>query len=345
MIIALDGMGGDHAPNVVVEGANIARTRYPDARFLIYGDEQKIAPLLAAYPELAAISDIKHTEDVVLNDDKPGIALRRRRESSMWHAIQAVKAGEAHGVVSGGNTGALMAMALFILRPLDGIDRPAIASVLPTVTGETIMLDLGANIECSAEHLVQFAVMGSVFARIIMDLEHPKVSLLNIGEEDLKGTEALKEAADVLRNTQLPLDFQGFVEGNNITQGVTDVIVTDGFTGNVALKTAEGTAKFITELLRGAFSSSWMAKLAFLLARPALKNMKRQIDPSRRNGGIFLGLNGICVKSHGGSDAFGFAHAIGFAIDLAREDMGRLIHDEMAIIHSSLSDANQEASA
>lgn len=335
MIISLDGMGGDFAPDVVVEGAKIARTRYPDARFIIFGDEAKLSPLLEEQPDLAAVTEIRHTTDVVMNDDKASFAVRRRRESSMWHAIQAVKNGDAHGVVSGGNTGALMAMALFILRPLDGVDRPAIASVLPTSVGETVMLDLGANVDCTARHLVQFAVMGTVFARIAMDLSRPKVGLLNIGEEDLKGTEALRDAADILRNATLPMDFQGFIEGNNISMGGVDVVVTDGFTGNVALKTVEGAAKFVSVLLNGAFRSSWLSKLGYLLARPALNSMRKRIDPSRHNGGIFMGLNGICVKSHGSSSALGYAHAIGFAIDLAREDMGRLIHDEMARIQIS----------
>ena len=338
MIISLDGMGGDFAPTIILEGAQIARTRHPDVQYIIFGDKAKLATAIADYPGLADVTEIRHTTDIVLNDDKAGQALRRRRDSSMWHSIQAVKTGEAQGVVSGGNTGALMAMALFILRPLDGVDRPAIAGVLPTLQGESVMLDLGANVECTAEHLVQFAVMGIVFARIAMGLVRPKVGLLNIGEEDLKGTEALKEAADMLRQAELPMDFRGFIEGNNIPLGKVDVVVTDGFTGNVALKTVEGAAKYITQLLRRAFNSSWLSKLAYFLARSALQKMRKQIDPSVHNGGIFMGLNGICVKSHGSSDAIGFAHAIDFAVDLAREDMGRLIREEMAHIHTSASD-------
>ena len=333
MLISLDAMGGDNAPQAVVTGAGIARERYPDARFVMFGDTARIEPLLQDFPDLKAVTDLRHAPDTVLNDDKPGTALRRRRDSSMWHAIQAVKSGEAAGVVSGGNTGALMAMAKFILRPLEGVDRPAIASIFPTRKGESIMLDLGANVQCDAHNLVQFAVMGSAFASLVLDKPKPSVALLNIGEEDLKGTEVLKEAADILREPSDAYQYFGFIEGDGLTGGQVDVVVTDGFTGNIALKTAEGASTFILDLLQGAFRSTWMSKLGFVLARPALRTMKRIIDPARRNGGVFLGLDGVAVKSHGGSDAQGVASAIGFAIDMARDNISNTIRLGMTRVH------------
>ncbi len=328
IVIALDAMGGDRAPGVVVEGAALARERFPDIRFLMFGDEAQVAPLLAAHPALAAMTTIRHTDAVVRNEDKPSIVLRSARQSSMRLAIDAVGSGEASAVVSAGNTGALMAMSKMVLKTLAGIDRPAIASFFPTMRGESCMLDLGANIQCDANNLVQFAVMGEVFARTVLGLQRPTVGLLNVGVEDQKGHDEVREAAAILRNSVLPFDFKGFIEGDDITHGTVDVIVTDGFTGNIALKTAEGTAKMTVAFLRQAIGNSLIAKLGFLLARRAVNNMRTRIDPRRYNGAILLGLNGISIKSHGGTDAFGFANAIGVGIDMASQRfIDKIRHD------------------
>ena len=330
--IALDAMGGDHAPGMVVKGANIARQRFPKAHFLFFGDEARIRPLLEKKPKLNKVSAIRHADHAIKSEDKPSAALRSGRGSSMRLACDAVRDGEAAGVVSAGNTGALMAIAKFVLKTLPGIDRPAIAGYFPTLRGESVMLDLGANVECDANNLVEFAVMGNVFARTVLGVIHPTVGLLNVGSEELKGHEALREAAAILRGTSMPGRFHGFVEGDDIAKGTVDVIVTDGFTGNIALKTIEGTAKLYSEFLRGTFRISLLSRLGYLMARPALNGLRIRLDPRRYNGAIFLGLNGIAVKSHGGTDALGFANAIAVAIDMAvhgaidniKEDFARL---------------------
>jgi glycerol-3-phosphate acyltransferase PlsX len=317
LAISLDAMGGDNAPEMVVRGADIARRRFPQCRFLFFGDEAKVRPLLDALPELKKISTLRHTVSVVTMDDKPSQALRSGRGSSMRLAIDAVHNGEADAVVSAGNTGALMAMAKFVLKTMPGIDRPAIASFFPTLRSESVMLDLGANVQCDADNLVQFAVMGNVFARTVLGVREPTVGLLNVGAEELKGHDAAKVAHGILRQaTGLPGKFIGFVEGDDITRGSVDVIVTDGFTGNVALKSIEGAVKLYSHFLRQTFKSSWMAGLGYLLARPAMNALRARVDPRRYNGAIFMGLNGVCVKSHGGTDAFGFANAIGVAVDM-----------------------------
>ncbi|MEE8500156.1 MAG: phosphate acyltransferase PlsX [Kiloniellales bacterium] len=316
LTISLDAMGGDAAPRMVLSGANIARRRYPQVEFLMFGREIEIAPLLDRMKRLKAVTTLVHTDDVIGADDKPSVALRGGRNSSMRLAINAVHDGRAVGVVSAGNTGALMAMAKFVLKTLPGVDRPAIAAFFPTLRGETLMLDLGANVTCNARNLIDFAVMGNAFARCVLGVLQPTCGLLNVGSEERKGHEALHEAAAVLREASLPGEFVGFVEGDDIAQGTVDVVVTDGFTGNVALKTAEGTAKLVGEYLRATFKSSLMAGLGYLLARPSLNKLRKRLDPRRYNGAIFLGLNGITVKSHGGTDAFGFANAIGVAVDM-----------------------------
>ncbi len=330
MLISLDAMGGDNAPQMVVDGVDIALKRFPDAKFLLFGDEQRVAPLLAARPAVAAASEIRHTAEAVTGDMKPSVALRAGRGSSMRLAINAVQAGEAHGVVSAGNTGALMAMSKFVLKTLASIDRPAIASFFPTLRGESVMLDLGANVECTADNLVQFAVMGDAFARTVLGVQQPSIGILNVGSEELKGHEEVRAAAAILRAGPLAEQFHGFVEGNDITQGTTDVVVTDGFTGNVALKTAEGTARLYSAFLRGAFQSSVAAKLGYVFARHALQKVRERTDPRRYNGAMFLGLNGIVVKSHGGTDALGFANAIGVAIDMVSHGINARIRDELA---------------
>jgi len=329
-------MGGDNAPEMVIEGLDLACKRHPSLRFLVFGDEGRIAPLINGFPRLKTQCDVRHTDEVVTNEDKVATALRGKRDSSMRLAINAVKDGEAAGIVSAGNTGALMAMAKFVLRTLPGIDRPAIAAVLPTITGKTVMLDLGANVDCDASNLVQFAVMGEVFARNVLGLEKPSIGILNIGEEELKGNEAVQGASTILSKTSLPISFYGFVEGDDIGAGTVDVIVTDGFTGNIALKTAEGTAKMISHFLKKAFTGSLLGKIGAVIAMPALSSFKKKFDPRRHNGAMFLGLNGICVKSHGGTDALGFSNAIDVAYDLIsrniteeiKKDMQDLMDDE-----------------
>lgn len=329
-VIALDAMGGDDAPDMVVEGMRLARRRHPEASFLLVGDEARVQPLLDRAPELRDVCTLRHTPDVVTNDAKPSQVLRHGRKSSMWLAVEAVANGEADGVVSAGNTGALMAVSKFVLRTVPGIDRPAIASFFPSQGPDVVMLDLGANVDCDANNLVEFAVMGEVFARIVLGRENPSIGILNVGSEDMKGHAEVRLAASILRETKLPLRFHGFVEGNDIGAGTVDVVVTDGFTGNVVLKTIEGSAKLFTGFLKDAVRASFLAKIGFLLARPALQAVRNRADPRRYNGAMFLGLNGITVKSHGGTDALGFANAIGVAIDLVKQGFNDKIKDELA---------------
>jgi glycerol-3-phosphate acyltransferase PlsX len=330
LTIALDGMGGDHAPEIVVEGAVQALERHPELAFLLFGDAAKLEPLVHARPRLQGRVSLRHTPDFVAGDAKPSLALRQGRNSSMRLAIDAVKAGEAAAAVSAGNTGALMAMAKFVLKTLPGIDRPAIASVMPARTRPVVILDLGANVDCGAEHLFQFAVMGEVYARAMLGVGKPRVGLLNIGTEEVKGGDVVRSAAAMLRESRLPIDFHGFVEGNDVTEGVVDVVVTDGFTGNVALKIAEGTAALFAAALKEAFAAGGLrAKLGYLLARPVFKAFKDRFDPRRYNGAMFLGVNGVVVKSHGGTDALGFSAAIAVAADLVQKGTNERIIEEM----------------
>lgn len=316
--IALDAMGGDDAPHIVVAGANIARRRHPDARFVLFGDEADLTARVAKERGLSDFVEIRHAPEGVAADAKPSQVVRSGQKTSMWRAIEAVKEGQADGVVSAGNTGALLAMAMLVLRRLEGIDRPAIASFFPTLRGETVMLDLGANIRCNERNLVEFAIMGEVFARTVLGIENPTVGLLNVGEEETKGNDALKDAAQLLRDLDLPGEFVGFVEGDDIPAGAVDVVVTDGFTGNVALKTAEGTAKLINAFVRETFRNSFWAKIGYIFAKRSFDKLRNRSDPRRYNGAMFLGLNGVCVKSHGGTDPVGFATAIGVAIDMVK---------------------------
>jgi glycerol-3-phosphate acyltransferase PlsX len=330
--IALDAMGGARAPDMVLRGADMALQRHPGLRFLVFGDETGIRPLLAKLPRLGAVVDLHHTGEMVMDDDKPSVALRAGRQSSMRLAIDAVAEGVADGVVSAGNTGALMAMAKVVLKTLPGIDRPAIASFFPTRRGESVMLDLGANVECDADNLVQFALLGDAFARTVLGLVEPVVGLLNVGSEDQKGNDAVRAASLRLRSPLSPLRFFGFIEGDDIAAGTVDVVVTDGFTGNIAVKTAEGTAKLFSEFLAEAFRHSLPARIGYVFARNTLRKLRMRIDPRRYNGAVFLGLRGIAVKSHGSTDALGFAHAIGVAVDMkangfldrTRVDLARL---------------------
>jgi glycerol-3-phosphate acyltransferase PlsX len=325
-VIALDVMSGEAGAAEAVAAADIAAERYPRLSFLLFGHQPVIAAELARWPRLAARAEVIHSEDVVAMSDKPSQALRRARTTSMGMAIDAVKQGKANAAVSAGNTGALMAMSLFSLRTMPGIDRPALAAVLPTLKSESVMLDLGANTECDATNLVQFAVMGAAFARTVLGLERPKVALLNIGEEELKGTGELRAAATVLKGARLPMQFLGFV----------DVVVTDGFSGNIALKTAEGTSRLVTGLLGNAFRSSIWGKLGYFIARGALESLRAHLDPNAHNGAVFLGLNGIVVKSHGSANARGLANAIGVAHDLVTDDVNRRIRDDLAGVNMAL---------
>jgi glycerol-3-phosphate acyltransferase PlsX len=321
--IALDAMGGDHGPAVVVAGADSALAHHPESEFQFFGNSALIAPLVEARPALKAASRIVHTEIAVRMEDKPSQALRYGRwKSSMWLAIDAVKKGDADVVVSCGNTGALMAMSRFNLKTLPGIERPAIAALWPTLRGESIVLDVGASIGADAEHLVDLAVMGAATARILFGLERPSVGLLNIGVEEAKGLEQVRDAGRMLRDEKLPgLEYFGFVEGDDIGKGTVDVVVTEGFAGNIALKTAEGTARQIAEYLRGAMSRTLSAKIGYLFARSAFRQLRERMDPRRANGGVFLGLNGIVIKSHGGTDAEGFAAAIGLGHGVVRDEL------------------------
>ncbi|MZR31033.1 phosphate acyltransferase PlsX [Sneathiella litorea] len=322
IVIALDAMGGDDAPDIVIKGIDIIRIQYPKARFLVFGDQPRLEPLLKAYPGVRSVCELRHTDEAIKSEDKPSQALRKGRKSSMRLAIDSVRDGEAGAIVSAGNTGALMAMAKFSLRMMSGIKRPAIASVLPSPRGETVMLDLGANVECDADNLVQFAFMGADFARAVLGRVPPRVALLNVGSEELKGHDTIKEAGDRLRSIENPpFEYTGFVEGDDITRGVVDVIVTDGFTGNVALKTAEGVVRLFTDFLRAGFKSSLISRIGYILSRGGLNVLKERLDPRLYNGGVLLGLNGLCVKSHGGTDAMGFSNAIGVAIEMVSDDM------------------------
>lgn len=324
-------MGGDNAPGIVIKGANIARQRHPEVRFLMVGREGEIRPRLDKLKKLAEVTTVLHTDDVVSPGDKPSTAIRQGRKSSMRLAINAVSEGKAEGIVSAGNTGALMGMAKFVLKTIPGVDRPAIASFFPTLRGETVMLDLGANVECDAKNLIDFAVMGKAFARTVLGVPQPTYGLLNVGSEEVKGHGALQEAREFLAGGLVP-GFHGFVEGDDITKGTVDVVVTDGFTGNVALKAAEGTAKLMSEYLNRTFRSSMLAGLGYLMARGALRKLRKRMDPRRYNGAVFLGLNAIAVKSHGGTDALGFAHACSVAIDMVKHRLIEKIRADYAVL-------------
>lgn len=319
--IALDAMGGDNGPAVVVEGAAIALQRHPDCEFIFFGDATQIAAPIDARPPLKAASRLVHTDVAVRMDAKPSQALRYGRwKSSMWLAIEAVKKHDADVAVSCGNTGALMAMAKFELKMLSGIERPAIAAVWPTIRGQSIVLDLGASIGADAEHLVDLAVMGAATARILFGIARPTVGLLNIGVEEVKGLEPVREAGRILREEKLPdLDYLGFVEGDDIGRGKVDVVVTEGFAGNIALKSAEGTARQMAEYIRNAMGRSISSRIGYLFARSAFAELKERLDPRRSNGGVFLGLNGIVIKSHGATDAHGFSAAVEVGYGVVRE--------------------------
>jgi glycerol-3-phosphate acyltransferase PlsX len=330
--IALDAMGGDHGPSVVVPGAALALERRPDLTFVMVGDRALIEPLLAAHPKLRDVTTLLHTEVAIRMDDKPSQALRTgRRVSSMWVALDAVKRGDADAALSAGNTGALMAMAKICLRMMPQIERPAIAVMWPTIRGDSILLDAGATIGFDAQQLVDLAIMGAAMARTVFDIERPTIGLLNIGTEEVKGNEEIKAAGRILREIAPPgLDYHGFVEGDDLGKGTVDVVVTEGFTGNVALKTAEGTARQIGQYLRDAMSRSLMSKIGYWFAKRAFAALREKMDPRRLNGGVFLGLNGVVIKSHGGADVLGYAGAIEIAYDMVRHELLAKIQDSLA---------------
>jgi len=322
LVISIDAMGGDHGPPVVVPAvARALKFLGSDgARFLLHGDEATLEAALARTPQLRSLCDIRPSTGVIAMDAKPAHAMRRGKGSSMWNAVESVKAGEAGAAVSAGNTGALMAISRLILRMASNLDRPALVANWPTLRGVTAVLDVGANVVCDADRLVEFAIMGAAFHRAVQGSQRPTVGLLNIGTEIDKGHEEVRGADRLLRERELDLDYRGFVEGDHIAKGLVDVVVTDGFTGNVALKTAEGMARFFRTELRNTLTDGLLAKLGATIAQRSLKKMGERLDPGSINGGPFLGLNGIVVKSHGGADARGFATAIRLAADLARSD-------------------------
>lgn len=331
--IAVDAMGGDEGVRVMIEGAALARRRHDRFKFLLVGDETRIKAALEKHPNLRASSEILHTDDVISGEDKPSQALRRAKTTSMGRAIAAVKSGDAGAAVSAGNTGALMAIAKLTLRTMPGIDRPALAALLPTLgDNDVIMLDLGANTECDSRNLVQFAIMGAAYARVATGRDQPRVRLLNIGTEEIKGTELLRDAAATLKEAagDLSISFDGFTEADKMCRGDVDVVVTDGFSGNIALKAVEGTARFVGDLLRRSFSSSLRSKVGFLISRPATELLKHHLDPNNHNGAVFLGLNGIVVKSHGGANATGVANAVAVTARLLEENVTERITADLA---------------
>jgi glycerol-3-phosphate acyltransferase PlsX len=346
--IALDAMGGDHGAPVLLPGADISLTRHPDIEYVMFGDAAVVGPVLEKLPRLKARTRLVHTDVAIRMDDKPSQALRYGRwKSSMWLALDAVKKGEADVAVSAGNTGALMAMARFNLKMLEGIERPAIAGLWPTIKGESIVLDLGASIGADEMHLVNLAAMGSAMARVLFDSERPTVGLLNIGAEEVKGLEPVREAGRILRETNFPdFTYHGFVEGDDIGKGVVDVVVTEGFAGNIALKTAEGTAHQFGQYLRAAMNRTWAARLGYVLARGAFQTLKEKLDPRKSNGGVFLGLKGVVIKSHGGSDAEGTAAAIDMGYDMVRyELLAKIAHAMQDGLHTATARLASEAAS
>ncbi len=342
--ISLDVMGGDHGPKVVLEGADIALVRFPNIRYELFGDKELVEPVLENYPRVKQASTFHHSDVVIQMDERPSQALRRGRgKSSMWQSIAATKSGAADVCVSAGNTGALMAMSKFCLRTMANIERPAIAAIWPTMRGESVVLDVGATIGADALQLIDFAMMGGAMSRALHGKDRPSVGLLNIGVEDVKGNDEVKEAGRMLRELELPhVDYQGFVEGDDLGRGTTDVVVTEGFAGNIALKTAEGTAKQFAEFLRSAMSRTWMTKLGYFFAQSAFQRMREKMDPRKVNGGVFLGLNGIVIKSHGGTDGEGFAAAIALGYDMVKNGLTDKIEQDLSVYQRNRFAADEE---
>ncbi|HEV7252545.1 MAG TPA: phosphate acyltransferase PlsX [Mesorhizobium sp.] len=334
--ISIDAMGGDHGPSVVLPALTAVASRRGDVRFLIYGREDAVRPIMDKLPRLAEISTFTHCDVAVAMDEKPSQALRHGRgRSSMWRAIEAVKRGEAEACISAGNTGALMAMSKFCLRTMANIERPAIAALWPTMRSESVVLDVGATIGADAHQLVDFSILGAAMARALFDIERPTVGLLNVGVEEIKGQEDVKDAGRLLREADLAsMRYHGFVEGDDIGKGTVDVVVTEGFAGNIALKAAEGTARQIAQYLRDAMSRTVMSKIGYMFAKGAFDRLREKMDVRKANGGVFLGLNGIVVKSHGGTDAEGFAAAVELGYDMVRNRLLDRIEADLDLFHA-----------
>lgn len=331
LVISIDAMGGDNSPRVVIEGLAIAAKKNPDAKFLLFGDETKVNDLLKSWPALQKVCEVRHSPEVVSNEDKPS-AVIRNRNTSMFMAINAVKQGEAQAVVSAGNTGALMAISKLTLKTIQKIHRPAIVTIMPHRTGRYVMLDLGANTECDSLNLAEFALMGNILAKHALNIARPKVALLNIGAEEMKGKEEIHEAAKLIKRTKLDIDFIGYIEPHEIPEGKADVIVTDGFTGNIALKSIEGTAKLVVRLIKDSIKKSFIAKLGLPFMLGVGMNIKKTMDPRLYNGAMLVGLNGLTVKSHGGTDALGYSVAVGNAVSLVRQNFVPTIKDELETV-------------
>ena len=325
-------MGGDGGPETTIEGVSLATKLYPDVKFKLFGDKRKSENLISKF-NLEKNIEFVHTTEFIKSDDQPVNALRKLKKSSIRLATNDVKSKISDGLVSAGNTGALMAISKFVLKTIKTIDRPAISGLMPTMKGLTVVLDLGANVECSNDNLVQFALMGDIFAQCVLGIKKPKIGLLNVGTEDIKGNPVVKQAYENLKRIENQINFYGFVEGDDINKGIVDVVVTDGFSGNIALKTAEGVADLIFTYLKNAYQSSFISKLGYILSKPALNRFKTRIDPRKYNGAVLLGLNGIIVKSHGGTDAFGFSNAISFAISLIKNNYVNTIENQLTRKH------------
>jgi glycerol-3-phosphate acyltransferase PlsX len=343
LVISIDAMGGDYGPSVVVPAVALAAARHQGVTYLLHGDEAALNAELARHPAAKAVSEVRHTDKAIANDEKPAQAMRRGKGSSLWNAVEAIREGQAHAAVSAGNTGALMAISKLILRMAKGLERPALVASWPTARGITAVLDVGANVESDAGQLVEFAIMGAAFHHSVHGSARPSVGILNVGSEEAKGHDEVREAHALLRETKLDLDYHGFVEGTDIAKGTVDVIVTDGFTGNIALKTAEGLARFFADELRSALTSSPLSILGALLASGGLKRLRARLDPGAINGGPLLGLGGIVVKSHGSADAKGYASAIRVAVDLARSDFLAEIERNMERLTAAVAERPQEA--
>ena len=330
IVLSIDAMGGDFAPQSIIDGVKLVALQRLPVRFILHGDEAQIAPLIEASPELKLVTELRHTDKSIAMDAKPSQAVRTGKGSSMWNALECVKNGDARIAISAGNTGALMAMSKLVLRTVAGVHRPAIAASWPTPKGSCVVLDVGANVEADAEQLVEFAIMGEAFARAVHTKARPSIGLLNIGSEELKGSDAVRNAAELLKNPSLGLNYIGFVEGNDISMGAADVVVTDGFTGNIALKTAEGTARLVSGFVKEALTSSLLAKFGALLAMSGLRKLKDRMDPRSVNGGVFLGLNGVVLKSHGGTDATGFATTIRLAVSVGSSSFSEDVRESLS---------------
>lgn len=327
--LAVDIMGGDFGPRMTINGIHQASKLFPNVNFRLFGNSKEANDELEKYNDFKNY-ELIHTKEFIKSDDEPVNALRKLKKSSLRLAVNDVGDGKSHGLVSAGNTGALMAISKFVLKTINGVNRPAIAGLMPTLKGEIVILDLGANIECTDINLVQFALMGEVFSKSLLGTIKPNIGILNVGSEEIKGNAVVKQTFEKLEKLSSHINFYGFIEGNDINKGIVDVVVTDGFSGNIALKTAEGVAELIVSFLQGSYKGSLISKIGYLLSKPALNRFKARIDPRKYNGAVLLGLNGIVVKSHGGTDAFGFSNAISSAISLIENNYNEEIKKKLS---------------